>query len=242
MPPVANTPPIVEATEVIDAFAQLGASVAAFELMGDARDAGAAAWLLPQELAFVATAVDKRRAEFGAGRACARSALVALGVDPDEVERTPIGVADRRQPDWPPGIAGAITHTSGYCAAVVGRIDSLGGSRIGIDAELIGRVTPNLYRKLFTSAELLRIAASDDPEVLATTLFSAKEAYYKAQFPLTASWVGFTDVEIRGDDGALTMHPASDLEVLGELVWPQPLKVERRDRLIITTAIASAHA
>ncbi len=240
MAPVANTPSIVEAPAVVDSFARLGAPVAAFELTGDALAAGAAAWLLPEERPFVAKAVDKRRAQFGAGRACARSALAALGADVDEVERTAVGVAERRQPDWPPGIAGAITHTSGYCAAVVGRIDALRAGRIGIDAEVIGRVTPNLYRKLFTAIELVRLAGSDDPDTLATTMFSAKEAYYKAQFPLTEAWVGFTDVEIREADGALTMHPASDLEVLGRLVWPQPLEVMQRDRLIITTAVASA--
>src|SRR5215469_3139377 len=85
-----------------------GVPVAAFEAQGpvDPRV------LAPEEAAHVARAVPKRVGEFAAGRACARRALEQLGV-PDFVLR----VGPHREPIWPVGMAGSITHTAGFCAA-----------------------------------------------------------------------------------------------------------------------------
>ncbi len=107
---------------------------------------------------------------------------------------------------------------------------------LGIDAEQLGRVTDNLHRVVFTAEErawLDELPAEERPNV-ATTLFSAKEAFYKAQHPLTRSWVGFQDVTgMRSADG-LVLRPATDLDALQRLTWPQSVAVGHRDGIVVT--------
>ena len=60
--------------------------------------------------------------------------------------------------------------------------------------------------------------------------FSAKESFYKYQYPLTQSWVGFQDVEVtRTDEHLLAIMPTN-----GE---PQPW----HDGPIHTVEITDAH-
>src|ERR1700679_1440183 len=54
----------------------------------------------------VARAVRSRQAEFFFGRLAARSVLAALNAPPGEVS-----VGASREPVWPPGIVGSISHT-----------------------------------------------------------------------------------------------------------------------------------
>jgi 4'-phosphopantetheinyl transferase EntD len=84
--------------------------------------------LFPEELPLIARAVPRRRAEFTTGRACARRALAELGVAPAAILS-----GDRREPLWPDGVVGAITHCAGFRAAAVGRATDY--RSIGIDAE-----------------------------------------------------------------------------------------------------------
>ena len=51
-------------------------------------------------------AVQKRKAEFLAGRYCARAALAQL----DGSLAVNIGIGANREPLWPPGFVGSITH------------------------------------------------------------------------------------------------------------------------------------
>ncbi|GAB3946415.1 hypothetical protein GCM10027614_39920 [Micromonospora vulcania] len=57
-------------------------------------------------------AVESRRRDFTAGRVCARRAMADLGLPASAVP-----AAADRAPVWPAGVVGAITHTTGYCAA-----------------------------------------------------------------------------------------------------------------------------
>src|SRR3954466_8638481 len=70
--------------------------------------------LFPEELPLIASAVEKRRLEFGRGRQCARAALRRLGV-PDG----PLPSGSQREPLWPAAAIGSITHTEGLCVAAV---------------------------------------------------------------------------------------------------------------------------
>ena len=79
----------------------------------EARDGDWTAPLLPEEEPLVARAVDKRRREFAAGRACARRALEQLGLP-----ASPILAGPRREPLWPPGVVGALTHCRGIAAII----------------------------------------------------------------------------------------------------------------------------
>jgi len=146
------------------------------DLMGaEIEDTGQPIALFPQEEALVQNSVPKRRREFGLGRACARTVLERLG-HPDWA----IGRSANGAPLWPQGIVGSITHTEGYAAALLGASQRWTG--IGIDAERVGRVTRELWPRLFGTQEQAYLAALDDAAqaTAATLLFSAKEACYKA--------------------------------------------------------------
>ena len=99
--------------------------------------------LYPEEAEIVETAAPKRQREFAAGRLCARLALSELGI-----HGFPLTVASNRSALWPHGVVGSITHTSGFCAAVVGCGRALGG--LGIDAERCGRIGPDLMPRICT--------------------------------------------------------------------------------------------
>jgi len=152
----------------------------------------------PEEEAQVATAVAKRRAEFAAGRACARRALTRLGVADFVLKNGP-----DRAPRWPAGVVGSITHAGavpgGFCAAVVAR--STDFLTLGLDAELADAVRSELWPRVTTAEERhwLGEQPAETRSTLAATLFSAKECFYKARFPLCGEFLEFADVEVALD-------------------------------------------
>jgi 4'-phosphopantetheinyl transferase EntD len=117
---------------------------------------------------------------------------------------------------WPEQVWGSITHADGLCAAVAARRAELAG--IGIDAELRGRVTPKLWAHIASAREIAWFEAARDAALAnerATLLFSAKEAFYKAQFCLTRSFVGFHEVEVEFADQNFCVRLQNDIgEVL----------------------------
>lgn len=152
--------------------------------------------LFPEEEPAIARAVDKRKLEFTLGRTAARKALQGLGVAPVALPQ----LADRSV-SWPEQVWGSITHADGICAAIAARRSDHAG--IGIDAEVKRRVKRELWRHIATAGEVSWLEqARDDAEAAdrATLLFSAKEAFYKAQFCASRGWVGFQDAELSFDD------------------------------------------
>jgi 4'-phosphopantetheinyl transferase EntD len=153
--------------------------------------------LFPEEEAAIARAVDKRRVEFALGRTCARRALAELGVSPVALPQR-----DDRSVQWPEEAWGSITHADGICIAIAARRAHHAG--IGIDAEVRERVKRDLWRHIATEREQLWLSTAPDETVAAaraTLLFSAKEAFYKAQFCVSRAWVGFHDAELTFDAG-----------------------------------------
>jgi 4'-phosphopantetheinyl transferase EntD len=131
-----------------------------------------------------------RRAEFAAGRTFARRALAALGFT-----QQPIGSGPGREPLWPRGIVGSITHCDGYCAAAVAR--SEGDRWLGIDAEP-GRPLPEgLIYQIASKHELENAARlSESIRNWDRLLFSAKESIYKVWYPIRKTWLDFKDISI----------------------------------------------
>ncbi len=160
-------------------------------------DDTAPAPLFAEEEAIVGKAVEKRRREFATARSCARDALERLGVAPG-----PIPAGERGEPIWPASVVGSITHCRGYRGAAVAWARD--AATIGIDAEpheplpegLVGDVAG--VTELARLRELARIEPSIHWDRL---LFSAKEAVYKAWFPLAGRWLGFEDAELTIDPG-----------------------------------------
>jgi 4'-phosphopantetheinyl transferase EntD len=154
--------------------------------------------LFPEEREHIAQSVAKRRIEFAAVRRCARRALQELGYPP-----VPILPGEQREPQWPEGVVGSMTHCAGYCAAAVARSGEI--PALGIDAEVHAPLPEGVLELISLESERERIAALgvDVPNAVHwdRVLFSAKESVYKAWFPLTRRWLGFeqADVDLRLD-------------------------------------------
>lgn len=193
-----------------------GPEVAASELRGVCEPQ----LLLREELRCVSRARLPRRQEFAAGRVCARHAMAQLGI-----MGYALGMAADRQPEWPPGLVGSITHTQGYCGAVVAERRRM--RSVGLDAEVVADVTPNLWPRICAPSERawLGTLPAGSAQRAAALIFAAKEAYYKCQFPLTGEALGFLDVTVRCDDlaadhGQFSMLPQRAIEL--DRSYPPP--------------------
>ena len=130
------------------------------------------------DLAAVKNAVPSRQREYIAGRVLARELLDRLGVDAQTIASGP-----KREPLWPTGIVGSISHNELLCAVVVAQNSVV--TSVGIDIETTGRIDRQLWGHLFTDEEtehLLQLESAAQSRQ-ATAFFSIKEAFYKYQFP-----------------------------------------------------------
>lgn len=144
---------------------------------------------LPEEQSLIARSVDTRRSEFVTVRHCARVALTRLGVEP-----APILKGEKGEPRWPAGVVGSLTHTRGYRGAVVGRTPEV--RSVGIDAEPHDVLPDGVLGAISLPVERHEIAALQGDLHWDRILFCAKEATYKAWYPLTQRWLGFEDAHI----------------------------------------------
>ncbi|MGU3433450.1 4'-phosphopantetheinyl transferase family protein [Actinomycetes bacterium M1A6_2h] len=176
----------------------------------------------PREEHLIAKAVEKRRREFVSARHCARQAMTRLGVD-----QAPILRGDMGSPQWPSGVVGSLTHTDGYRAAALGH--ALAVRSIGIDAEPHEALPDGVLGAVSIEEERTWLSTvRDDTVHWDKLLFCAKEATYKAWFPLTGRWLGFEDAHItfdkdpaNGDDITGTFH--TDLLIPGTTTAGPPL-------------------
>ncbi len=170
--------------------------------------------LYPEEMYCISNAANKRKSEFTAGRVCARNALKKLGYTD-----FPLLMGEDRAPQWPEDISGSIAHTSEYCGVAVARKKDF--PSLGFDMELIDRLGKHLWPQIFTSREQswIQTLPSDQQDRSATLLFSAKECFYKYQYPLTKLWVGFEDVEIEASlvEDEFKIYLLKDVPPLGKI-------------------------
>ena len=205
-------------------------TVVAEESAGDASRAGPG--LFPAEQAVLRTAGPQRRAEFTAGRLCARAALARLGMPAAPVVPGPAG-----QPQWPAGVTGSITHCAGYRACAVALTTDL--AAIGIDAEPDQELPAGLIEAVATSPErawIRRNAAAAPAVCWDRLLFSAKEAVCKLWYPLTGKWLGFHEAAIfPAATGTFSVHLPGPGPVPGD---QPPIRMTghwlARDELIVT--------
>jgi 4'-phosphopantetheinyl transferase EntD len=170
-------------------------AVAAAESIEPEPAPGPGPGLFPGEEALVRTAGPRRRAEFAAGRACARAALAALGLP-----AAPVVAGRAGEPRWPAGVTGSITHCAGYRACAAARTADV--AALGIDAEPDAGLPAGLIESVAGHAERAWIAwqAAAGPAVCwDRLLFSAKEAVGKLWYPLTGEWPGFGQVAVFPD-------------------------------------------
>lgn len=135
-----------------------------------------------------------RQQEFVGGRYCALKAAEKLGL---KIDSLPLALS--REPLWPGNVIGSISHTQDLAIGCVSLDDNV--RSLGIDAEeIISR------EKLFNIIPL--IASKDEKAILRqacdesqyelgfTILFSAKEALFKALFPICRSFIDFLEVRL----------------------------------------------
>jgi 4'-phosphopantetheinyl transferase EntD len=163
----------------------LRGNVAAAEMYDDPPDLAP----LPEEEPLIAKSVAKRRNEFITVRYCARQALGELGVPP-----VPILKGEKGEPCWPDGVVGSLTHCEGYRGAAVGRGESV--RSVGIDAEPHGVLPNGVLDAISLTVERAEISALPAGLHWDRILFCAKEATYKAWYPVTRRWLGFEDAHI----------------------------------------------
>jgi 4'-phosphopantetheinyl transferase EntD len=175
--------------------------------------------LLPAEARFLGRSVATRRQEFAAGRACARRALRELGIVDFALE-----VAADRRPIWPEDIVGSITHTKGFCAAVVAPRGKL--RAVGIDTERAASVKSELWPRV-CGPEIAWLDALPEREraAAAALIFCVKEAFYKCQYTLTSEFLGFDDVRVEidnrlNDAGVFAVHACKPMELTHHIALP----------------------
>lgn len=153
-------------------------------------------------------AVNKRRAEFLAGRLAASHALEQLGV------AGALGRNADGSPRWPVGVVGSITHGARRAFCAVAQSEQLRG--LGIDAEALMRAStsPELKRRICSEGELrcLASALAAPEHHLLSLAFSAKESLYKCLYPLVERFMDFHAARVV----AVTQLPAHD-GIEGEL-------------------------
>ena len=169
--------------------------VSAVAVRGDIPDA----MLFPEELVLLERAAEARRAEFATARHCARQALRRIAVADAPIVRGP-----KREPMWPAGVVGSITHCTGYRAAAVARASEM--LTIGIDAEPHAALPKGVDRRVLDDEERAWIAQASAGTHWDRLVFSAKESVYKAWFPLAQGWLGFDEATIAIDPVAGTFH------------------------------------
>ena len=134
-----------------------------------------------------------RKEHYRSGRICAGEVLSKLGTLGQPVLRDP----QTREPLWPEGISGAITHSGNWAAAAAGKTSEVSG--IGIDLEDLERqVDSRISRHVCIPEEQkwLQECGEDFLEQYLKIIFSAKESIFKAFFPYSRTYLHFHDARI----------------------------------------------
>ncbi|MER2494081.1 4'-phosphopantetheinyl transferase family protein [Catenovulum sediminis] len=145
-------------------------------------------------------AVVKRRSEFLAGRYMAQLAMRTLqqkaqssftnGIATFAQQQVQVG--DNREPIWPEGLQGSISHSENKAICVVKPASP--STFIGLDLEhyAASSTANELAKFVMSDTEIALIEKLPLPKHIAFTLvFSAKESLYKALYPYIQQFFGF---------------------------------------------------
>ncbi len=150
--------------------------------------------IYPEEQDYVTNVATKRYREFTAGRLCAREVLKKLGID-----NFPLLVGDNREPLWPSGIVGSISHCRDNCIVVASMDRRIAG--LGVDIEDIAPLEAEIIALVCRQKEKQWITNVYEPGYpdWAKIIFSAKESVYKCLFPAKNIHLDFKEVQIEFD-------------------------------------------
>ena len=173
--------------------------------------------LLPEEAAAFARTVAKSRRASGAARLVARGLLERLGYP-----RGPVPKAASGAPVWPAGLVGSLAHDPEFAVAAIARRDNFSG--VGIDVEETTDLPDDLIDLVTTPAE--RAAIGRDA-FRAKLLFAAKEAVYKAVYPIDGIFLEHHDVEVDLPRGVAVVRGRRHVD----------LRVMERPRIVVIATI-----
>ncbi|PKM45766.1 MAG: hypothetical protein CVV05_05770 [Gammaproteobacteria bacterium HGW-Gammaproteobacteria-1] len=170
--------------------------------------ASAEMWQTPlcaEEEALVDGASAKRQREFRAGRNAAHEALQQL-----QAPQQPILWGSRREPVWPSGYLGTISHCHDLCVAACAIKGEIVG--MGVDVEPLSPLPEGVERYIHTDMEHSLLEQSGLPQRL---IFSAKECLYKCYYPLLTRYFGFQSVSLAFDikNQTFCFKPNVDCEI-----------------------------
>ncbi len=137
-------------------------------------------------------AVASRKAEFFAGRYAAQQAMKRLGI-----EKTTVEIGQHRNPIWPNGFVGSITHTATQAMCAIAK--STDYKSMGIDlADQIPFITANNIKDSIIQAHEADVLSKTPLlfEQSLTLAFSAKESLFKALYPQVGAYFEFHAAEI----------------------------------------------
>lgn len=173
---------------------------------------------LPGELV---NAVPKRWRDYLAGRYCAREALGRL--DPALADRR-VETGPNREPLWPRGVVGSITHTEGFAAAAVALQSEVLG--LGLDAErILDPERASEIERLVLRDEERRHASSTglSHHELVSLAFSAKEAAFKCLYAFGRELWDFTELALTAVDTRRHCFVVEGVSERVRAVWPSQL-------------------
>lgn len=158
-----------------------------------------------------------RRYGFATSRHLATTLLAEFGQENYWVEQGEHGA-----PLWPDGMCGSISYKELWCTVVVAKSPPY--SSIGIDIEKMEDIPCNAWEDILSSKELRcisQIADLSEPQFV-NLAFSVKEAYFKAQCPITGNPdLDFPDVELSVDsNNHISLSPLpSGMHTIVGLRW-----------------------
>lgn len=134
---------------------------------------------------------ERRLADYSTGRACARSVLQTLG-------HTGFSLASAadRQPLWPAGVVGSISHCEGVAVAVASTDANCRG--LGVDVERTTILEDEVMKMVCTEKELSLMSAlpPDQRHRAACLIFSIKESLFKCFYPVYDLWFDFQQASV----------------------------------------------
>lgn len=140
----------------------------------------------------LANSVLKRRSEYFAGRYCAIKTLKRFGI-----ETSFIDTGENREPLWPQGLIGSISHCSNHAVAVIDRSSRFLGIGIDIEDKISAKTMHNVQEQILDERELQIISRNpEEKAILFTMAFSVKEAFFKAAYGSVRRYFGFDAVSI----------------------------------------------
>ncbi len=155
-------------------------------------------------------AVPKRRAEYLAGRYLARALLIPQGFADFTLLR-----GEDRAPQWPQGIAGAISHNANTALCAVHRESGLGGVGLDVETLIPTARAEELWGAIVSETEYEYLRAQPLAFNHALTLvFSAKESLFKALYPQVRNYFDFLDARLVALDA---YQQTFELELLKQL-------------------------